>query len=314
MIDKAHPPVFERLATLADPTRGRLLALLDRNELTVSELCAIVQLPQSTVSRHLKILSDDGWVISRAEGTSRLYAMDERLEPHGRKLWDLVRDDVTDLAAARHDAIRLRAVLAERRTRSQEFFSRAASQWDALRVDLFGTRTDQFALLALLDDRSTVGDLGCGTGQLSATIAPFVERVIAVDASKAMLGAAKRRLVGVENVDLRVGDLEALPIEDGTLDAGMLALVLHYVAEPLRVLAEAHRALRPGGRLLVVDMLPHDRQEYRQSMGHVWQGFSEEQLGAWAKECGFARFRYRALPADPQAKGPSTFVATGVKE
>jgi ArsR family transcriptional regulator len=314
MIDRAHPAVFERLAALADPTRSRLLALLDRNELTVSEVCAVVQLPQSTVSRHLKILSDEGWVTSRAEGTSRLYAMDERLAADSRKLWDLVRADVSSLPATRHDALRLRAVLAERRARSQEFFSEAANQWDALRSELFGARTDQFALLALLDDRWTVGDLGCGTGQLSATLAPFVRQVIAVDASKAMLGAARRRLASFENVDVRPGDLEALPIADGALDAAMLAFVLHYAAEPARVIAEAWRAMRPGARLLVVDMLPHARHEYRQSMGHVWQGFGEEQLGGWLRDAGFGQFRYRPLPLDPQAKGPAVFVATGVKE
>jgi ubiquinone/menaquinone biosynthesis C-methylase UbiE len=290
------------------------LALLDRHELTVSELCTVLQLPQSTVSRHLKILSDDGWVTSRAEGTSRLYAMDERLPADGRKLWDLVRDDVDAVASARHDTLRLRAVLAERRTRSQEFFSRAATQWDALRAELFGGRTDQLALLALLDDRWTVGDLGCGTGLLSATLAPFVRKVIAVDTSKAMLAAARRRLSGVENVEVRAGDLESLPIDEATLDAALLVFVMHYVAEPARVLAEAGRAMRPGGRLLLVDMMPHDRQDYRQSMGHLWLGFAEEQLGTWLWDAGFAQFRYRPLPVDSEAKGPATFVATASKE
>ena len=129
------------------------------------------------------------------------------------------------------------------------------------------------AALGFLDEDWTAGDLGCGTGQLAAALAPFVRQVIAVDQSKAMLAAARRRLGGLDNVELRQGDLEALPIEDGELDAAALYLVLHYAVEPARVLAEARRALRSGGRLLVVDMIPHDREEYRQQMGHLWTGF-----------------------------------------
>jgi ArsR family transcriptional regulator len=305
--------VFDRLSALADSTRSRLLLLLDRNELTVSELCAITQLPQSTVSRHLRVLSDDGWVVSRAEGTSRLYAVEPGLDAYARKLWELVKADVSGAAQARHDALRLAGVLEERRSTSQAFFSTASAQWDTMRAELFGTRADTLALLALLDERWTVGDLGCGTGQLAATLAPFVERVVGVDGSRAMLSAARKRLAKLDNVEVRAGDLESLPIADGELDAALLALVLHHVAEPARVLAESHRALSPGGRVLVVDMLPHDRQEYRRTMGHVWLGFGEEQLAAWLREAGFARVRYVSLPIDPSAKGPTLFVCTAVK-
>jgi ArsR family transcriptional regulator len=211
---------------------------------------------------------------------------------------------------AGQDAERLRSVLAERRTKSQEFFSTSAGQWDALRAELFGQRAELGAIPGLLDDEWTVGDLGCGTGQLSATLAPFVRRVVAVDQSRAMLAAARQRVRDLGNVELRAGDLEALPVDDGELDAAVLFLVLHYVVEPSRVLAEAARALKPGGRLLMVDMTPHAREEYRQTMGHVWPGFSAEQLGAWLADAGFERMRYRTLPPAPQAKGPGLFAAT----
>jgi ArsR family transcriptional regulator len=304
--------VFDRLSALADSTRSRLLLLLDRHELTVTELCAVTQLPQSTVSRHLKVLGDDGWIDSRAEGTSRLYAVEPSLDAHARKLWELVKADVSTGAQARHDAERLSAVLEERRTTSQAFFSGAAAQWDTLRAELFGTRADQMALHALLDERWTVGDLGCGTGQLTAMLAPFVARVIGVDRSRAMLSAARKRLARLGNIDLRSGDLESLPIADAELDAAVLALVLHYVDEPSLVLADTHRTLVGGGRILIVDMLPHDRPEYRRSMGHVWQGFSEEQLSTWLAEAGFSRIRHLPLPIDPAAKGPGLFVCTAV--
>jgi ArsR family transcriptional regulator len=205
-------------------------------------------------------------------------------------------------------------VIAQRRTRAQAFFSDAAGRWDALREEMFGRSTD-LAMLALLDEGWVVGDLGCGTGWLAARIAPFVRRVIGVDASAEMLDAARPRLEGggVANVELRQGDLERLPLVDGELDVAVLALVLHYVAEPPEALAEVRRVLQPDGRLLVVDMMPHAHEEYRQTMGHLWLGFPEDRLSGWLAGAGFRDVRYRPLPADPQAKGPTLFVATARK-
>lgn len=303
--------VFDTLSALADATRARLLLALDRHELTVGELCAITQLPQSTVSRHLRILNDQGWVSSRADGTSRQYRLASPLEATDRRLWQVVKDQLAAGRQAAQDAERLRSVLARRRTASREFFSTAAGQWDALRTELFGSRAGLAALPALLDEHWIVGDLGCGTGELAASLAPFVARVIGVDASKPMLAAARRRLEDAENVELRAGELEALPIADGELDAAVLFLVLHHVVEPGPALAEVARVLKPGGRVLVVDMLPHEHEEYRQRMGHVWQGFSAEAIGGWMDEAGLTGFRHHALPPDPDAKGPILFAATG---
>src|SRR6185503_17212477 len=152
---------------------------------------------------------------------------------------------------------------------------------------LFGDRFHLAALPAFADPEWTVGDLGCGTGQMTAALAPFVHRVIAVDGSAAMLQAARKRLQGIENVELRRGDLEALPIDDARLDAATLMLVLHHVPEPERALADIARVLKPGGRFIVIDMLPHDRESYRQQMGHVWLGFSEEHIGRLLAGAGF---------------------------
>ena len=146
---------------------------------------------------------------------------------------------------------------------------------------------------------------------MSAALAPFVARVIAVDASAAMLQAAKRRLHGVDNVELRRGELEALPIDDARLDAATLMLVLHHVPEPARALAEVARVLKPGGRLLVVDMLPHDRESYRQQMGHVWLGFSDDHVRRLLGEPASTRSGSSRCRRTPEAKGPALFVATG---
>jgi len=151
-------------------------------------------------------------------------------------------------------------------------------------------------------------------GQLTDVVAPYVRQVIAVDSSTEMLDAARQRLGAARNVDLRQGELENLPMEAGELDAAMLSLVLHYSPSPGRALAEVGRVLRPGGRALVVDMLPHDRQEYQQQMGHVWLGFSDKQIGKFLTDAGFSDVRMRLLPADPDAKGPALFAAVGVKQ
>ncbi|HEU6451381.1 MAG TPA: metalloregulator ArsR/SmtB family transcription factor [Gemmatimonadaceae bacterium] len=303
--------IFDDLSTLADPTRGRLLYALETRELTVSELAGALQLPQSTVSRHLKVLGDGGWVAARAEGTSRLYRMErEELAPPARKLWDAIRESLGQQSIARHDAVRLRAVMARRRKASEEFFTSAAGRWDALRAELFGKRTELVALPGLIDDSLVVGDLGCGTGAVSEVLAPFVDRVIGVDGSRAMLAAARKRLADRGNVELRHGELEELPVADGELGAALLVLALHHAPEPSAVLAEAARAIAPGGRLVMVDMLPHDREAYRKEMGHVWLGFSEKQLGAWLDAAGFTGMRFITLPADPEAKGPALFAAT----
>lgn len=302
--------IFDDLTALADATRSRMLLVLERHELTVSELCAVLQLPQSTVSRHLKTLLDAQWVSSRRDGTSRYYtlALDDR-GPATRRLWALLREQVSLTPGADQDARRLRGILGRRQTKSQEFFASAAGQWDKLRQDLFGRASYLHALPGLLDPEWVVGDLGCGTGQVAAALAPFVKSVIAVDRSNDMLQAARRRTRDLPNVDVRRGELEALPILEGELDAATLLLVLHHLPDPVAALTEAARVLKTGGRLLICDMLPHDRESYRQQMGHVWLGFGEDTLQKMLVNAGFDRVRITALPPDPDAKGPALFVA-----
>jgi ubiquinone/menaquinone biosynthesis C-methylase UbiE/DNA-binding transcriptional ArsR family regulator len=309
------PAILDHLSALSDATRSRILLLLDRHELTVSELCGIMQLPQSTVSRHLKALADSGWIAARAEGTSHLYMMTrDDLDPSARRLWLLVREQVGPSPAAAQDQRRLQTALTERRTKSQEFFSSSAGQWDRVRDELFGDRFHLLALAAFAESHWTVGDLGCGTGAVTAALAPFVARVVGVDASAAMLQAAKKRLHGVDNVELRRGELEALPIDDGRLNAATMMLVLHHVPEPERALAEAARVLKPRGRLVIADMLPHDRENYRQQMGHVWLGFGEDHVRRLLDEAGFGDITFVPLPPDSRSKGPGLFVATGLRQ
>lgn len=307
--------VLDRLSALAEPTRSRILLVLDRHELTVGELCIVLQLPQSTISRHLKLLADDGWVIARGEGTTRFYRMLlGQIDSASRDLWSVVRSQLASSSAASQDERRAESVLAKRRDRAQIFFLNSVEAWDAMRTEMIGARTDLLALLDLLDETWVVGDLGCGVGHITEALAPCVGRVIAVDESGPMLAAAKARLEKHTNVELRTGTIEALPIDDATLDAAVLFLVAHFITDPAKVMREVRRVLKPGGRLLIVDLMSHDRIEYVVQLGHVWQGFDGDQMKDWLAGAGFTACRHRPLPADPEAKGPTLFVASARKQ
>src|SRR5262249_26359131 len=154
------------------------------------------------------------------------------------------------------------------------------------------------------------GAVGCGPGVMSEWLGVFGPRVIAVDSPREMLQAARKNLSRRKHVHLRHGSLENLPIDNGELDVALMMLVLHHMPEPKRVLEEAARALKSGGRLLVLDMMPHDREDYRQTMGHVWLGFSEKQITQWLHAAGFKDVRWCSMPPESKAKGPSLFVAT----
>ena len=310
----AAPKILDRLTALADPTRSRILLLLDRHELTVGELCTILQLPQSTVSRHLKLLADDNWVVARGEGTSRFYRMlRSRLDEPANALWSVVRGQVSSGPGAAQDERRADSVLAKRRDKALAIFHDTPAFWDKMRTDMVGARADLLALLDLLDERWVVGDLGCGAGHITDALAPCVARVIAVDESGPMLDVARQRLAAHGNVELRVGTIESLPIDDNTLDAAVLFLVAHFITDPSRVMSEIRRVLKPGGRLLIVDLMSHDRVDYVLQLGHVWQGFDGEQVKEWLGNAGFTSCRHRPLPADPEAKGPTLFVASARK-
>jgi ArsR family transcriptional regulator len=295
---------------LAEPTRLRLLHALEKKELSVLELCEVLALPQSTVSRHLKILSERGWLVSRRAGTQSLYAFSDALDPGARRLWLLARAEAEGWPAVRADAARLQAVKA-RRDEAQRFFAGAAGAWDRLRAEVYGARAAVEALLALVPPEWTVADLGCGTGALAAELAPRVRGVIAVDQSPAMLRAARRRLAPHRNVTFHEARLEALPLGDASCDAAVAALVLSYVDDPAPALREAARILRPGARLVVLEAARHGDEGLRRRMGQARPGFEPGELAALLADAGLRDAGARALPPEPGAKGPGLVVASG---
>jgi SAM-dependent methyltransferase len=297
---------------LADPTRLRLLRLLERRELGVAELVEVLQLPQSTVSRHLKVLADQGWLASRSRGTMNLYRMTPReLAPSARALWKLARREIDEWATGRQDELRLARHLSNGGRRAEEFFAGAAAHWDKLRREQYGDRYTVNGLLALLPDSDVVADLGCGTGSAVADLAPHVRRVIGVDSSSEMLAAARRRTREMDNVELHRAPLESLPIQDGECDAATMFLALGYVADPGRALAEMARILRPGGRAVVVDLMSHDREDFRLEMGQRHLGFEPVELDALATEAGLSHVTSRSLVPEPEARGPALVMLTG---
>lgn len=304
-------PIFERLTTLSEPIRVRLLRVVAHEELAVGEIARVLQTSQPTVSRHLKQL--EGWVLRRKVGTATYFRLAE-LDAETARLWAVVCDEVDAEAAdpASHyaeDLRRLEGVVAARTSDSEELFRRLGGRWDDVRRELFGEGFVVGTLAAMLPEGARVADLGCGTGAMVAVLATGAARVVGIDREQAMLDVAAERTAELDNVELKAGLLDALPIATGTVDLALCQLVLHHVRELAPVFAEVARVLAPRGRWVLVDMVEHDREEYRETMGHQHLGFSRESVRALAKGAGLELRSWRILPPDPAAHGPGLFVA-----
>ena len=313
----AHSPdlLLARFSSLADPARLRMLHLLEQQELAVSELADILQMPQSSVSRHLKLLAGEGWLVSRGAGTANFYSMaNGELPESSRQLWQLAAGETREWPALAHDRLRLARCLAGRPGEGRDFFAGVAGEWERLRTELYGERFTGLAFQALLAPDWVVADLACGSGAAALALAPWVGRVIGVDRSPEMLQAAGRRARGVDNILFEEGNLERLPIADGACDAALMLLALTQVDEPALAVAEMARIVKPGGRAVVVDLLRHDREEFRRQMGQKRSGFAAEDLTRLLAASGFDAVRCSPLPPEPEARGPALLLASGTRE
>ncbi len=315
----------ELLRTLADPMRLRIIRLLEQaaqSGLRVGELAAALKSPQSTVSRHIKELADAGLTAAQREGTSSLYRLsDASARGSLKQLRALAGDYVKNDPQMQTDARRLARVLERRYDGPDGIFSQLAPDWDNIRRRWFGDTFQLEAMLAVLNPQWVIGDLGAGTGAMLPLLCPHVAKVIAIEPSAAMLKAARRRVADLklENVELAQGSLEHLPIAGQTLDVALVLLVLHHVADLGVALAEMHRALKPGGLLLVVDLLPHKITMFREKMGHRRMGFDPAELMLQLAAGGFDGARWHTLPArasrSPEARVavPDLFVLRAVR-
>jgi len=269
-----------------------------------------LQLPQSTVSRHLKVLYEDGWLHKRSVGTASLYGLaGDDLGEHAARLWALTLEGLGPSPTFTGDDDRLVRVLAERGTDGPSFFGRLGGRWEDVRDELFGHDFGPEALLSLVEPDLEVVDLGCGTGTMARVLAPLVRRVVAVDREPAMLEAARARLEDRPNLEFVEADVTDLPLPADSMDVALAFLLLHHVEAPARVLAEAARVLRPGGRVLVLDMVAHDHAEYVQEMGHRHLGFDAVDVERVAAAAGLTVRSHRKLDPETTAKGPGLFVA-----
>ena len=306
--------LMRQMATLSDETRLRLLRLLERQELGVAELCDILQMPQSTVSRHLKILTEDDWTVSRRSGTTNLYRMilDELSDP-ARQLWLLAREQTEGWPTLQQDQIRLTERLRKRRGDVQTFFEGAAAEWGSIRHQLYGSLFPQHAIQAIIPSDYSIADLGCGTGEMTVSLARTVSHVYGIDSSSAMLDAARSQTQTLSNATILEGDLDNIPLPDASVDAALLVLVLTYIPDIEPTLIEAQRILKPTGKLVILDLLHHDREDFRRQLGQHHMGFAPDELASQLTSASFTAPFITPLPPEPEATGPALLLATAQK-
>ena len=298
--------------TLGDPTRVRILRLLEHEELAVQELMEVLGMAQSRVSRHLGILREAQLVRDRRDGTYALYRFVAPEDEAWRDAWALARRAVGDDRASERDRVALARVLAARDGRDRSFFDSVGAEWDALRKVWGDESLRARALTHLVPPGLTVADVGTGTGILALELADLGCRVIAIDSSRAMLEAAAHKVeaAGLRDVELREGDAAALPLADGEVDAAYAHMVLQYLELPEPAIAEMARAVKPRGHVVLIDFASHDRAWMQHELGVVHMGFAPERIAAGLRAAGLEDVRVdRQREAARGADLPETFVA-----
>lgn len=271
---------------LGDPTRLRIFALLRRMELSVGELAQVLGQSQPRVSRHVRILADAGLTTRRREGSWVFLAL---AEDAVTKSFMVALDPLVGGDWAEEDAARLNQVRAERAEAAQRYFEARADEWDAIRSLYVPEQQVETAMRALLGERPVgrLVDLGTGTGRMLEVFGGTAARAVGVDRSPEMLRLARAKLAeAVPGAELRQGDLTSLPLGDGIADTVILHQVLHFVPQPGAALTEAARLVADGGRMLIVDFAPHEREELRTRDAHQRLGFSDAQISGWLEAGG----------------------------
>jgi ubiquinone/menaquinone biosynthesis C-methylase UbiE/DNA-binding transcriptional ArsR family regulator len=284
------------LKTLSDENRLRLLNLLLFQELNVQELTEILGIGQSRVSRHLKQLTDGGFVRSRRDGLWAYYRAVDDGEP--RRLLDSISYLFAEEGIYQADRRFARELFKAGKLATRRFFDTVAADWENLRLEILGELDLTEKIAAAVPEGVVVADLGCGSGALLPSLARTAATVIGIDASGRMLLEARRRIErgSVAGVQLRLGELEHLPMGDGEADWAIINLVLHHLRTPEVGLREASRVICPEGGLIVVDFDVHQEELLRSRYGDRWLGFPREEMTAWLAESGFRIDETQELP------------------
>jgi ubiquinone/menaquinone biosynthesis C-methylase UbiE len=290
------PPLeyVRALKALAEPLRLRILAAVAEEELTVGEVQEVVASGQSSVSRNLAILRDAGFVRDRKEGTNVYFSTRPSMPEAGRELFKLLRARLGDIPEIKRDHERLEACRRRRLLRSRGYFESVAGDWERIRKSYFDDRLTSLAIEKLLPHNLILADVGCGTGSLTFELARFAGKVIGVDLSREMLRRARAitRERALDNVEFRRGDAAKLPLPTHSVDAAFCVMVLHFVANPERAIADLCRITRPGGKVIVLDLVEHQQDWMREQMAHRWLGFDRQSIERWFREAGAGSVDY----------------------
>ncbi len=299
--------------TLHDPTRLRILALLEEEELSVAELQEILHLGQSRISTHLAHLRRVGLVQPRREGKRTYYSLVKKLDKESRQILDSALLTLAEVPGAKGDGAGLKLVLEKRRASAREHFNRVAGRLGKSFCP-GRTWTEIGPLLAHLVPRVVVADLGAGEGWLSQLLARRAERVIAVDNSPKMVafGRAEAKKKGIANLEFRLGDLAEPPIPERSVDVVILSQALHHAANPQQAVTAAARLLRKGGRLVVLDLNRHHFDSARDLYGDHWLGFSEADLREWLNAAGLREIEVQLLAPESEPPHFQPTLASGV--
>ncbi len=285
--------ICEVYKAMGDESRLRLLHILSQGQFNVQELTSILHLSQSTVSHHLKALLQAGFAATKKEGTwvyYRLAESDALPSQVTQGFLQYLHSNPADTfhAILTKDKSNLADVLHLRRIKAKDYFETVAKEWDTVRDQAQGSESYIDTLHSHIPSSDTLLELGCGSGAVLKQLLPREGTTIGVDYSEAMIEEAKRNLEGSQpQTDLRLGSLEHLPLGDNTVDTALAYMVFHHVAEPSAALQDAARVIRPGGKLVIIDLLEHENDRMREQYADLWLGFCPKQFAVWVKQAGF---------------------------
>src|SRR5438270_164410 len=302
------------LRALSDPTRLRIVALLEKDELSVNELQEITRMGQSRISTHLGQLQDAGLVQSRREGKRTFYKLNQSADALAREFIQLAIRGAREMPEHPADQVNLKRILARRQEQAQLYFNQIAGRFD--RSYGPGRSWQAFGQMLLrIIPPLVIADLGAGEGLLSELLARRAKKVIAVDNSEKIVafGAAKAKKNGLKNLEFRLGDLQNPPIEPNSVDFVVLSQALHHAEIPADALAATHKILKKGGQLLVLDLLQHNFEKARELYGDRWLGFAESDLHRWLEETGFKKIEISVVAREDQPPHFQTILASGEK-
>jgi ubiquinone/menaquinone biosynthesis C-methylase UbiE/DNA-binding transcriptional ArsR family regulator len=305
---------LKALRALSDSTRLRIMAVLDRDELSVNELQEITRMGQSRISTHLRLLQDAGLLQSRRDGKRTFYRFNERADKGAREFIALAVKGAQELPEHTSDEVNLKRIIARRKQQEQVYFNQVAGRFDRSYGPGRSWQAFGHLLLRILPP-ITVADLGSGEGLLSELLARRCKKVIAVDNSEKMVefGARKAKKNGLKNLEFRLGDLQNPPLDPESVDLVILSQALHHAKQPDEAVQAAYRMLVPGGQLLMLDLAKHKFERAHELYGDRWLGFAESDLQGWLDAAGFKKVEISIVAREEQPPHFETILASGQK-